>query len=226
MPYINYLLLFFTLTTIACNRTSDKNEFICWVNSYKIACTGMANRMCLQVQRGDQMEPGQWENFYNEIQGFDWQPGYLYKLRVRENRIPPSQVPADASSIKYTLVKILQEKKDPVTRLHDIWALESLDGKQWNSKTLERPTLEINLTSRKIMGTDGCNRYHGDIQKVTPKELVPGSLSSTKKACPDMVLSNLFMNKMKEVRGYRLNQLKMTLLDKNSNKLMQLKKVD
>lgn len=226
MPYFNHLLLFFTLTTIACNRTSDNNEFICWVNSYKIACTGMANRMCLQVQRGDQMEPGQWENFYNEIQGFDWQPGYLYKLRVRENRIPPSQVPADASSIKYTLVKILQEKNDPVTRLHDIWALESLDGKQWNSKTLERPTLEINLTSRKIMGTDGCNRYHGDIQKITPKELVPGSLSSTKKACPDMVLSNLFMNKMKEVRGYRLNQLKMTLLDKDNNKLMQLKKVD
>jgi heat shock protein HslJ len=42
---------------------------------------------------------------YSQIDGFDYQPGYLYRLKVRETRLLPAQVPADTSSIRYELVE-------------------------------------------------------------------------------------------------------------------------
>lgn len=214
-------------TGLSSNEISlEENEYIYWVNSYKVVCTGVGQQMCLQIQKGKTMEPGEWKNFYDDIRGFDWKPGFIYKLKVRENEIPLSQVPADASSIRYVLVEELQKESDPVVRLHDIWALEVLDGKRWESKTLERPTLEIKLTTGKVMGTDGCNQYQGDIKKITPKELVLGPLASTKKACPDMEGSNLFHNAMSKVQGYTLDQLKLTLTDKKGNDLLRFRKVD
>ncbi|MBY5957424.1 DUF4377 domain-containing protein [Membranicola marinus] len=232
MTINNLLFLTLILLTLACNQTTEEkdataeNEFIYWVNSYKVVCTGVGEQMCLQIQRGEKVIPGAWENFHNEIQGFDWQPGYTYKLKVRENEIPPSQVPADASSIKHTLVEEIQKKLDPVVRLHDIWALEAIDGKAWESTTLERPTLEIKLTTGQVMGIDGCNRYHGSIENITPKKLVLGPLAATKKACPGMAQSDLFHKQMAKVQGYRLDELQLTLLDGDSQPLMQFKKVD
>lgn len=213
------------------DASSDKialgeNESIYWVNSYKVYCTGVTPQMCLQIQKGEKLKPGVWENFFDEIRGFDWQPGFIYKIKVRENEIPASQVPADASSIRYVLVEELKKESDPVVRLHDIWALEKLDGKQWESKSLERPTLEIKLTTGKVMGTDGCNQYNGTIQKITTEELVLGPLASTKKACPDMELSDLFHTKMAEVKGYHRDELKLTLLNDDGQAVMQFKKVD
>ena len=38
--------------------------------------------------------------------------GYLYKIEVEEEQLDPQQVPADASSIKYTLVSVLEKNED------------------------------------------------------------------------------------------------------------------
>ena len=75
------------------------------VNSYRVPCVGVAPMSCLQVRRDDQPD-GKWQNFYSEIRGFEYRPGYLYRLRIRETPLPPEQVPADASSIQFDLVEV------------------------------------------------------------------------------------------------------------------------
>nr|WP_317207113.1 DUF4377 domain-containing protein [Chryseobacterium arthrosphaerae] len=50
-----------------------------------------------------------WENFYSNIEGFTYEPGYEYVLKVKTEKI--ANPPADASSIKYTLVEQVSKTK-------------------------------------------------------------------------------------------------------------------
>ncbi|TKD08934.1 DUF4377 domain-containing protein [Polyangium fumosum] len=59
-----------------------------------------------QVREADNKE---WERFYGRIEGFPYEEGYAYELRVK--REPVANPPADASSVKTRLVKIVSKKK-------------------------------------------------------------------------------------------------------------------
>lgn len=205
----------------------EDNEFIYFINSYKVYCVGVAPQMCLQIQKGDKIVPGTWQMFYGYIHSFDWEPGFIYQIVVRENKIPAGQVSADASDIQYTFVRQIYKKKDPAIRLHDIWALESILGKSIEEfKPEEQPTLEIKLSMGQVMGTDGCNNYKGKIQQVHDGILRISPLVTTRKACQHMDLPDLFQRQMEKVDGYSLNQLILTLKDKERVDLMTFRKVD
>ncbi|PTT37503.1 hypothetical protein DBR28_09820, partial [Chryseobacterium sp. HMWF028] len=53
---------------------------------------------CMQVKESTSAEC---TNFYSNIEGFTYEPGYEYVLKVKTEKI--TNPPADASSIKYTL---------------------------------------------------------------------------------------------------------------------------
>jgi len=63
---------------------------------------------CLEVR---QSESADWQLFYSEIEGLNYEPGYLYRIKVREEKRDPENIPADASSIRYILVAV--EEKIP-----------------------------------------------------------------------------------------------------------------
>ena len=98
------LLLVLSLLVISCAK--DKNVFRYIVASEKGDCVGVAPRKCLLVKKGDAIE---WTNFYSNIEGFEYKPGHEYVLDVKEEKLDP--VPADASSIKFTLVKVVSKKE-------------------------------------------------------------------------------------------------------------------
>ncbi|WP_255901712.1 DUF4377 domain-containing protein [Paradesertivirga mongoliensis] len=81
------------------------------VNYHTVTCTGVGPGTCLLVQTGEKLNSDQWEYFYfdNSIQGFDYEPGYIYTLSVDMEKI--TNPPADASDTKYTLIKILAKEK-------------------------------------------------------------------------------------------------------------------
>ncbi len=113
----NSLLLTICLTLGLLSCTSGdkvslgKGEYIYWINSETRPCVGVGEMTCLQIQKGETLEEGKWLHFYDGIEGFDYEPGYIYKLIVKETEIPPHQVPADGSSLKFTLTKILSKQK-------------------------------------------------------------------------------------------------------------------
>ena len=77
-----------------------------YVNSQLVGCEGVAPQECMQVRRSPD---GEWELFYGRIEGFTFEPGYTYKLRVRVT--PVASVAADASSLRYELVAVEEKTR-------------------------------------------------------------------------------------------------------------------
>jgi len=63
-------------------------------------CVGVAPMKCLLVKKGDQKD---WEFFYNNIEGFNYEPGYEFIIEVKTEKIETPA--ADQSSLKYILVR-------------------------------------------------------------------------------------------------------------------------
>lgn len=201
------------------------NEFIYWINSRKVDCTGVSPMKCLEIQKNK--NSNKWELFYDNINGFDFEEGYLYKIVVKEIKKTTKNLPADASSIEYELVKIIEKKIDNKLKLHDIWALETVNGNKINPKDfMKHPQLEINLTKNKIFGNDGCNNFSGGIKKINNNVLQFTALLSTRMSCPKMELSNEISNCLKQVNTYKLENLKLSFYNSKGKELLKFRKVD
>ncbi|PHR59743.1 MAG: hypothetical protein COA43_08600 [Robiginitomaculum sp.] len=89
-------------------NTLKANEIVFFVKDKTVSCQGVVVQECLQVMRKPKGHvSGQlaWELFYDQIQGFTFVAGYEYELIIREIYIPMNEVPADAPSIRYELVR-------------------------------------------------------------------------------------------------------------------------
>lgn len=73
------------------------------VDSHLSNCSGVGAHQCLRV-RSDAAHP--WELWYAPINGFVWQPGVKYRLRIRGE--PVAHAAADASTMRWTLVEVLR----------------------------------------------------------------------------------------------------------------------
>jgi|GEM_PF-372130 len=68
-----------------------------------VDCLGVAPRKCLKVREAG----GQWQNFYAPIEGFKFEDGWRYRLQVAVT--PVKNPPADGSSLRYQLVRVLDK---------------------------------------------------------------------------------------------------------------------
>jgi hypothetical protein len=74
------------------------------VAAARVPCVGLGPRECLQVrERAD----APWQLFYDSIEGFAYEPGYLYVLRVSRRPVP--NPPADGSSLAYRLIVLVSK---------------------------------------------------------------------------------------------------------------------
>ncbi len=106
--------LFFLLSIIFAANTCEQAEAsnpktkTIYIGSTLVDCTGLAPQKCLLYKETPEEE---WTFFYDDIAGFEYEEGYLYTLTVRIT--PVAEPLADASSLSYTLIKILKKEKDP-----------------------------------------------------------------------------------------------------------------
>lgn len=122
---------------------------------------------------------------------------------------------------------VTEKQKDTTIVLHDIWALETIDGAKLEfTDQQRRPQLEINPTTKKVMGNDGCNNFMGEIKTVDNKQLVLGPLAGTKMACPDMSITNKLNQRLSNIQSYKVADLRLRLYDKSGNELLVFRKVD
>jgi len=62
------------------------------VNSAKVACDGYnGNTMCFEVQKGASIGTGNWEVLREPIDGFNYEPGYVYDITVKVESIASSE---------------------------------------------------------------------------------------------------------------------------------------
>tara|TARA_R100001369_G_C3322621_1_gene169197 strand:- start:1347 stop:2411 length:1065 start_codon:yes stop_codon:yes gene_type:complete len=108
-------------------------------------------------------------------------------------------------------------------RLHNLWVLESLDGKQMDSKT-KAPNLEFNLVENKMYGFGGCNRINSTIETINDSIEI-GTVVSTKMACPNLDTEKLFLDAISEkTHNFSFSGGKLIL--KNDSNTLIFKNVD
>lgn len=198
-----------------------------WINSTQVDCTGIAPQSCLQVYKGDTLKPDSWEFFYDKIEGFDFEPGYLYALRVRITD-RPEPVPADASSKIYTLKEILSKDVDQRMQLSKSWKVLEVGSikNPVNSRDQQALKFEFDVSKRFYFGDMGCNSVRGTILKLDQENLHLGPGSATLMACENMQTEKAIGEALIQTRTYRLDGRELSFFDQGGTELIRFLAMD
>ncbi len=193
-------------------------------------CTGAGPQMCMLVK----YEPSaDYQYFYNQIEGFEFEPGYNYELQVLVTEV--ENPPADGSSLQYTLIE--EVSKTPAGEEGSMQSESmvegdaSLTGPTW---TLDAyidadgnmvnvlPETEITAVfgeDGSLGGSSGCNNYNTSYEADGSNIKVNEMIAATMMMCPEPVmqqetayLANLTAAATFEIAGDTL-----TLNDANGN---------
>ena len=88
-----------------------ENTLTLWVNHFRAPCYGAdAPQWCYAIQTGEQTLPDGWTFWSDGIGGFDdqYEWGYVYRLKVAKDSLSPA--PADASTVRYRLLEVVEKK--------------------------------------------------------------------------------------------------------------------
>lgn len=227
MKIIILLLNLTLLAVAACQSESEDETVTWWINSAKVDCTGVGPMTCFQIQKGKQIEAGKWEFFYSNIEGFAYEPGNIYQVKIEVNK-RPEPIPADASSLTYKLLEIISKTTDPSLKLTNIWKVlevgEFKDPKSF--KNGEALIFEINRSAGTYFGDMGCNSVRGGIKEADAENLILGPGASTMMACPDMKVEQAIGKALIDTRKYKLENNQLHLLDSARKVLIRFLAVD
>jgi hypothetical protein len=106
-----FVTLTAALTLVSCSLFEPNDDLVLYVGAQRVDCVGVGPQKCLLVKEQPQAE---WQYFYDSIEGFTHEVGYEYKLLVTRRRI--ANPPADASSLSYRLVRVLERKSVPTAQ--------------------------------------------------------------------------------------------------------------
>ncbi|MEN2283642.1 DUF4377 domain-containing protein [Algoriphagus sp. SE2] len=219
-------LIVIILSVMSCEKEGTDIE-TWWINSSKKDCVGVGPMSCLQIQKAKTLEEGNWQFFYDQIQGFDYEPGYIYQIKVKvSDRSTP--VPADASSKVYQLVEIMSKEMDENLRITNTWKLLKVGEIEnpINKKSNETLIFEFNASEMSFFGDMGCNTVRGKIQSIDSTNIEFGPGASTKMACIDMSVENEILKAITATKTYQIGENQLTLLDDNGAVLMVFQAVD
>ena len=196
-----------------------------YVASYKKDCEGVAGQSCYLIKEN----PGdEWELFYNEIEGFEYQAGKDYTLTIEV--IPIENPPADGSMYKYELVSI-DETDVPEyisSGLYDIWGLLRLNGEVVNLKEqVTTPMIEINTLEKTLAGSTGCNQIHSSFEYNSEAKsfIVNFPIAMTKRGCPENGIEPEFLKTLELVNGYSKKGITLFLLV-DEKEVMEFRRMD
>ena len=101
------ILLILLIFIIGCGRDEHIETLI--IGPYTETCQGFIEQQCYLEFNEESQE---WHFFYESIQGFDFEPGYIYTLKVRlEDRGTEIQ---DVGRYAYHLVEVLSKEEASV----------------------------------------------------------------------------------------------------------------
>jgi len=224
----NILILWVSLMILPLFSCSSglSNNSTYWVDGLKVKCnSGAGDTQCLKIHRGEDLSTAKWELFYSNIKGFAFEEGVLQKIEVKEQKLDVKNIPADASSIQYTLVKVLDKKQDVRLLLNGSWVANKINGNAVNPKT-PQPKLTINLLKKQVSGSDSCNNIGGAIDRVTQSTIKFGNLFSTRMMCKDMSRADAFNKAMNETETYRIKDEHLVFYDNKGKEVVVFLKVE
>ncbi len=215
------LAVVFFATLQSCGTLKSKNNTeTLWVNSEKTPCSaGAGKAQCMRVYKGKDLANANWQLFYNNIEGFEFQEGVYQKIKVKVETLDKAQVPADASTLKYTLIEVMETKADKKMALNGDWNLIRLNGAPLN-RMVAIPSLTINLSQKMFSGNNGCNNYSAQIHKVDQTVFNLGAVATTRKACIGKNLETAYNTALGQIASYKITDLNLMFYDASGNEIL------
>lgn len=197
------------LLSFSCSNSTSK---IIYIADTKADCVGVAPQKCLQIKENEKSD---WTYFYNDIEDFDYEEGFFYKIKVDVINI--ENPPADGSSLKYRLIEVLDKSKAPLLLDQGSWLVTRLKDMDSFGRN---PFIKIDLSQNTINGNTSCNRFSAKIAVINNKIEI-SEVSSTDMACKDGHVETAFLEALNNITSYTLNEEKLQLLNKNKELLIE-----
>jgi len=116
-------------------------------------------------------------------------------------------------------------EKIDVIRLHDIWALESIEGEKViiDETVRNLPVLEIYVEDERVHGNTGCNVLNGYLE-IDEDKISFSKIITTEMACPGN-LEQKFLSALQKVNNYKIEKMRLFLYE-DSKEILTLRKID
>lgn len=102
--------------------------------------------------------------------------------------------------------------KDVDIRLHDIWALESINGEKFiKDEQINHPVIEIYLKEKRLHGNAGCNTLNGKVE-IDGSNITFSKIITTEMACPGN-LEKRFLTALESTDNYKIEKLRLFLYE-------------
>ncbi len=216
---MKYVVLLFALTFVIQGSAKTKTFYVA---DHLVDCVGVAPQKCMLIR---EKQTDEWSNFYGNIEGFNYEEGFEYLIKVKVKKI--KNPPADGSSLKYTLLEVLRKRKtETQVSIYNNWKITYVKGLQELS---DYPTMVIDQNENKITGFAGCNNYFGSFQPpINPSDspkIDMSRMAMTRKMCPDMTVENTFTKCLNEVSYYKIEDGKLSFYN-SSNEILLVCELD
>ena len=171
-------------------------------------CVGEGPQKCMKIKYS---QADDWQFFYSNIEGFDYEEGYRYTLLVEQLEV--KDPPQGGSSIKYVLVEVVEKVEEmPVSAAafeDTTWALTGYGRSNELKGVLEKvqSTFKFDSATGQATGSGGCNRYFGDMSfDPEVKSVSVGFLGMTRMACQESINQQevTFIGILEQVTAYSI----------------------
>ena len=205
---MRYLLLLFLFS---CSQSENQELKTLFVADKLVECTGVGKQQCMLVRESAEEE---WAYFYQQIEGFNYEPGFYYELKVAVSEV--KDPPADASGLHYALKEIVSKTPAPVGNdLLGAWKVIEIEGLE---EIKIHPTMIFDEEEKRLGGFAGCNQYFASFE-VSGSELSIGQSGATRMMCPDMTVEDAFLARLEKIAAYKVMNGELHLFDESDNRI-------
>lgn len=213
------IFLFAAIFTLNNNISAQAKNEILIVADQKASCRGIVAQDCLQAKH---LNEESFSLFRQNIENFKFIPGYFYVLEVRVLTV--ANPPADSSSLKYRLRKVLARvKSENSSQPIPLPAPQNLSGIDWKLTRIEGSAVEskkalirFDEQNRRAGGNSGCNGFGGTLVK-NGNQIKISQIISTKMFCQEgSDIENKFLNNLERVTNYQITDNRLMLLTGNT----------
>lgn len=194
-----------------------------------VDCVGVAPMECMQVRENPNED---YTFFYQQIEGFTFEPGYEYELLVRVTNV--ENPPADGSSLRYTLVSVVNQTPmadsalpadvstpstavvapaDETPLVGTLWQMQSHHG---NAVLAGTEVTAVFAADGTLSGSSGCNNFSTGYTLDGNTLSINDAIAATMMACLDagvMEQEAAFLAALPTAASYQISGDQLTLFD-------------
>lgn len=213
------------LILAGCANGSQSELQTLFVGPIQVECEGVSPQLCLLVKSNP---TDHFELFYDQIIGFEYEPGFTYELQVTEETI--DDPPADSPSIRLILEEVIEEVEASSPLEGSFWDLQSYRDEDGTlQEVIPQVQTNIKFNTLEIGGSSGCNTFFGSYT-VDGEWIFVGVLASTEIFCDEpegvMEQERSYLSAINNAQTYQINGDELQMINSEGDILLTYNRVE